>query len=625
MKLIKWSFLLIIWMILFLSIAVTWSLLNLPETESIQISRQPSITFLDKQGRIIASYGDIYGQTIQYKNLPKNLINAVIVTEDKSFFSHFGVDPKGIARAVYVNLKAGKIVQGGSTITQQLAKNLFLTPERSFTRKLHELILSFWLEMRFSKEQILSIYLNRVYLGSGTYGVQAASEKYFNKKVEELNLYECALIASLLKAPSRYNPIANQKLSRVRTSKVLENMAKNKLITLKSVSDAKLSNKKYDKFTSAPKSTRYFVDWLLPRVKLYLGEINEDLIVRTTLDVKLQGIAEESVNNVTEKFKSADQSALVTLGMNGGVLAMIGGRDYGDSQFNRVTQAQRQPGSAFKIFVYLAGLLSGYSPSDLIVDSEIDINGWSPQNYKKEYKGEVSLNEAFSKSINTVAVKLSEGIGRENVIKMAKAMGVNSPILNSPSLALGTSEVNLLELTSAYNILANNGSGVFVHGIRSIENTSGKVLFMREGQGPGKILDGAVVSIMTKMMESTIESGTGRKAKIDRPAAGKTGTSQSLRDAWFIGFTSDLVVGVWFGNDDDSPMENITGGTAPAILWSNFMRKAHSGIPVKVLNYASEKNKKILNRDERIKNIIKKAEKYKSQKNVFEKILESLF
>ncbi|MFL2679854.1 MAG: transglycosylase domain-containing protein [Alphaproteobacteria bacterium] len=612
-------------MILFLSIAVTWSLLNLPETESIQISRQPSITFLDKQGRIIASYGDIYGQTIQFKNLPKNLINAVIVTEDQSFFSHFGVDPKGIARAVYVNLKAGKIVQGGSTITQQLAKNLFLTPERSFTRKLHELILSFWLEMRFSKEQILSIYLNRVYLGSGTYGVQAASEKYFNKKVEELNLYECALIASLLKAPSRYNPIANQKLSRVRTSKVLENMAKNKLISLKSVSDAKLSNKKYDKFTSAPKSTRYFVDWLLPRVKLYLGEINEDLIVRTTLDVKLQGIAEESVNNVTEKFKSADQSALVTLGMNGGVLAMIGGRDYGDSQFNRVTQAQRQPGSAFKIFVYLAGILSGYSPSDLIVDSEIDINGWSPQNYKKEYKGEVSLNEAFSKSINTVAVKLSEGIGRENVIKMARAMGVNSPILNSPSLALGTSEVNLLELTSAYNILANNGNGVFVHGIRSIENTSGKVLFMREGQGPGKILDDTVVSIMTKMMESTIESGTGRKAKINRPAAGKTGTSQSLRDAWFIGFTSDLVVGVWFGNDDDSPMENITGGTAPAILWSNFMKKAHSGIPVKVLNYASEKNKKILRRDERIRNIINKADKYKSQKNVFEKILESLF
>ena len=625
MKLIKWSFLLIIWMILFLSIAVTWSLLNLPETESIQISRQPSITFLDKQGRIIASYGDIYGQTIQYKNLPENLINAVIVTEDKSFFSHFGVDPKGIARAVYVNLRAGKIVQGGSTITQQLAKNLFLTPERSFTRKLHELILSFWLEMRFSKEQILSIYLNRVYLGSGTYGVQAASEKYFNKKVEELNLYECALIASLLKAPSRYNPIANQKLSRVRTSKVLENMAKNKLISLKSVSDAKLSNKKYDKFTSAPKSTRYFIDWLLPRVKLYLGEINEDLIVRTTLDVALQGIAEESVNNVTERFKSADQSALVTLGMNGEVLAMIGGRDYGDSQFNRVTQAQRQPGSAFKIFVYLAGLLSGYSPSDLIVDSEIDINGWSPQNYKKEYKGEVSLNEAFSKSINTVAVKLSEGIGRENVIKMAKAMGVNSPILNSPSLALGTSEVNLLELTSAYNILANNGNGVFVHGIRSIENTSGKVLFMREGQGPGKILDDTVVSIMTRMMESTIDSGTGRKAKIDRPAAGKTGTSQSLRDAWFIGFTSDLVVGVWFGNDDDSPMENITGGTAPAILWSNFMRKAHFGIPVKVLNYASEENKKILSRDERIKNIIKKADKYKSQKNVFEKILESFF
>ena len=296
-----------------------------------------------------------------------------------------------------MNLKAGRIVQGGSTITQQLAKNLFLTPERSFTRKLHELILSFWLEMRFSKEQLLSIYLNRVYLGSGTYGVQAASEKYFNKKVEELNLYECALIASLLKAPSKYNPIANEKLSRQRTSKVLENMKKSNLISAKNIAEAKLNNKSYNKFTSAPKSTRYFIDWLLPRVKSYLGEINEDLIVRTTLDVKLQKIAESSVNSITSKFSSADQSALVALDLDGGVKAMIGGRDYGDTQFNRVTQAQRQPGSAFKIFVYLAGLKEGYEPQDEIVDSEIDINGWSPKNYKKEYLGEISLFEAFCK------------------------------------------------------------------------------------------------------------------------------------------------------------------------------------------------------------------------------------
>ena len=261
---------------------------------------------MDKEGRIIASYGDIYGQSIQFNDLPKNLINAVIVTEDKRFFIHPGIDLKGIIRASYVNLKAGRIVQGGSTITQQLAKNLFLTPERSFTRKLHELILSFWLEMRFSKEQLLSIYLNRVYLGSGTYGVQAASEKYFNKKVEELNLYECALIASLLKAPSKYNPIANEKLSRQRTSKVLENMKKSNLISAKNIAEAKLNNKSYNKFTSAPKSTRYFIDWLLPRVKSYLGEINEDLIVRTTLDVKLQKMAESSVNSITSKFSSAD-------------------------------------------------------------------------------------------------------------------------------------------------------------------------------------------------------------------------------------------------------------------------------------------------------------------------------
>ena len=625
MRAVKWSFVIFIWLVLFTSVAVIWSLLNLPETESIQISRQPSITFLDKQGRIIASYGDIYGQSINYKQLPKNLIDAVIVTEDKRFFSHPGVDIKGVLRAIVVNVKAGKILQGGSTITQQLAKNLFLTPERSFTRKFHELILSLWLEMRFSKKQILSIYLNRVYLGSGTYGVQAASEKYFNKKVEELNLYECALIASLLKAPSKYNPIANEKLSRERTSKVLENMKKNKLISSKNITEAKLNNKTYNKFTSAPKSTRYFVDWLLPRVKSYLGEINEDLIVRTTLDVKLQEIAENSVNSVTSKFLSADQSALVALDLDGGVKAMIGGRDYGDTQFNRVTQAQRQPGSAFKIFVYLASLEQGYEPQDEIVDSEIDINGWSPKNYKKEYLGEISLVDAFAKSINTVAVKLSESIGRENVINMARSMGITSPILNSPSLALGTSEVNLLELTAAYDVLANSGNGILVHGIRSIENTSGKTLFMRKGKGPGKVLDSELVSTMIKMMENTIETGTGKNAKINRPAAGKTGTSQSLRDAWFIGFSSDLVVGVWFGNDDDSPMNNITGGTAPAILWSDFMKKAHVGRAPKALTdpiMNADKDKKNKSRIERL---IKKSKELDKRKNVFETILDNFF
>ena len=623
MRLIKWLFLLFIWLVLFLSIAVTWSLLNLPETESIQISRQPSITFLDKEGRIIASYGDIYGQSIQYKNLPKNLINAVIVTEDKRFFFHPGIDIKGIVRAALVNLKSGRIVQGGSTITQQLAKNLFLTPERSFTRKLHELILSFWLEIRFTKQQLLSIYLNRVYLGSGTYGVQAASEKYFNKKVEELNLYECALIASLLKAPSRYNPIANEELSRERTYKVLENMKKSNLITDQSIIEAKLNNKTYNKYTSAPKSTRYFIDWLLPRVKSYLGEIKEDLIVRTTLDVKLQEIAENSVNSITSKYSSADQSALVALDLDGGVMAMIGGRDYGDTQFNRVTQAQRQPGSAFKIFVYLAGLKEGFEPEDEMVDSEIDINGWSPKNYKKEYLGEISLFDAFAKSINTVAVQLSENIGRQKVINMARSMGIISPIINSPSLALGTSEVNLLELTAAYDVLANSGKGIFVHGIRSIENTSGKTLFMREGKGPGEILESELVNTMIRMLENTIQTGTGKNAKIDRPAAGKTGTSQSLRDAWFIGFSSDLVVGVWFGNDDDSPMKDITGGTAPALLWSDFMKKAHHGKPPVALRDSIMVNRDKENKS-KIDRLIKKSKEI-DQRNVFEKILDNFF
>lgn len=624
MSVLRWLLITFIWLVLLSSMAVTWSLLNLPETESIQISRQPSITFLDKDGRIIASYGDIYGRSIKFNSLPKNLINAVIVTEDKRFFNHFGIDIKGILRAAYINIKKGRIVQGGSTITQQLAKNLFLTPERSFTRKLHELILSLWLELRFSKKQILSIYLNRVYLGSGTYGVQAASEKYFNKKVEDLNLYESAVIASLLKAPSRYNPIANKSLSQKRASLVLENMAKNKMITTTKVNEAKYNNEKFSKFTTPPKSTRYFIDWLLPRVKAYVGEINEDLIVRTTLDVKLQKIAEDSLNKITTNYPSADQSALVGLDLNGGVIAMIGGRDYGDSQFNRVTQAKRQPGSAFKLFVYLAGIENGFSPDDLVIDSKININGWSPKNYKDKYLGEVSVKDAFSKSINTVAVKISENIGREKVIKMAKLMGINSPILNSPSLALGTSEVNLLELTAAYDVLANSGNGIFVHGIRSIENTEGKNLFTRKIQGPGRILDSKTVGTMTQMMEETIRSGTGKKAKINRPAAGKTGTSQSLRDAWFVGFTSSIVVGVWFGNDDDSPMEKITGGTAPAVLWSDFMQKAHNNIQPRALNYGDDSYDSMVESRKKIEEILRKS-KTKPKKNVFESILDNFF
>ena len=462
-------------------------------------------------------------------------------------------------------------------------------------------------------------------MGSGTYGVQAASEKYFNKKVEDLNLYESSVIASLLKAPSRYNPIANKKLSQERASLVLENMVKNKMITSTKVKEAKYNNQKYSKFTTPPKSTRYFVDWLLPRVKAYVGEINEDLIVRTTLDIKLQKIAEDSLNEVTHQYPSADQSALVGLNLDGGVIAMIGGRDYGDSQFNRVTQAKRQPGSAFKLFVYLAGLENGFSPEDLMIDKKININGWSPKNYKDKYLGEVSLKDAFSKSINTVAVKISEDIGREKVIKMAKSMGINSPILNSPSLALGTSEVNLLELTAAYDVLANNGNGIFVHGIRSIENTDGKNLFTRKIQGPGRILKPkTVVRTMTRMMEETIKSGTGKRAKINRPAAGKTGTSQSLRDAWFVGFTSSIVVGVWFGNDDDSPMEKITGGTAPAALWSEFMKKAHMDMKPRALNYGNEYQDSIIESRNKIQEILRKS-KVKPKRNVFESILDNFF
>ena len=612
---LKWLFVFSVWLTIFLGGTVVWAFLNLPETESIQITRQPSITFLDREGRILASFGDIYGQSISYEQLPQDLINAVIVTEDKRFFDHIGVDLRGIARAFLVNFKARRIIQGGSTITQQLAKNLFLTPERSITRKLHEVILSLWLEFRFSKEQILSIYLNRVYLGSGTYGVQAASEKYFNKKVEDLDLYESALIASLLKAPSKYNPISNPTLSQKRTKKVLRNMANNSFINLNDVENYRLISDSKKNISEPPKSSRYFVDWLLPRVRSYLGEINEDLIVRTTLDKELQRMAEESISSISKKFPSANQSAIVVLDLNGGVLAMVGGRDYGDSQFNRVTQAQRQPGSAFKLFVYLVALENGFLPDDKIEDSEVSVDDWSPENYKKEFLGDISISEAFSKSINTVAVKISESVGREEVIKKAKSLGIKSKLINSPSLALGTSEVNLLELTGAYNVLANGGNGVWTHGVRLIEDVDGNLLYLRKGFGPGRLLEENITFDMTQMLKETIKTGTGKNAKIGRPAAGKTGTSQSLRDAWFIGFSSDMVTGVWFGNDDDSPMRKITGGNAPAILWSDFMKKAHENKPI------SKLNENLTIKSEKIK----KQNKTKNEENLFDKLIDNLF
>ena len=614
---LRWFFILSIWFTLVLGGTVIWAFLNLPETESIQITRQPSITFLDRQGRILASFGDIYGQSIRYDQLPKHLVDAVIVTEDRKFFDHMGIDIRGIVRALIVNFKAGRVVQGGSTITQQLAKNLFLSPERSITRKIHEAILSLWLEFRFSKKQILSIYLNRVYLGSGTYGVQAAAEKYFNKKVEQLNIYESALIASLLKAPSKYNPISNEKLSEIRTKKVLNNMAKFKKIDSSDLKKYLNIKATYEGISEPPKSTRYFVDWLLPRVRSYLGEIKEDLIVRTTLDIELQRIAENSLTSISKQYSNADQSAIVTLDLNGGVLAMVGGKDYGDSQFNRVTQAQRQPGSAFKLFVYLSALEQGLSPFEMVEDSKVSIESWSPKNYKNEFLGKISIVEAFSKSINTVAVKVSEETGRKRIINKAKKLGIKSKLIDSPSLALGTSEVNLLELTNAYNVIANGGNGVWSHGIRLIENVDGELLYLRKGFGPGKVIDAETVKKMTFLLKETVKNGTGKNANFNRPIAGKTGTSQLLRDAWFIGFSSEMVSGVWFGNDNDSSMGKITGGTAPAILWKDFMIKAHKDRPSK--NLLVDENYK--------KKLKLKIQNSKNRKNnrLFDKIIENMF
>jgi penicillin-binding protein 1A len=561
--------------------------LTLPDTGDLTVAqRKPSITLLAGDGTMIATYGDLFGEPLRLKEMPKYLPGAVIATEDRRFYSHFGVDPIGLARATFANLRAGHVVQGGSTITQQLAKNLFLTPDRTFTRKIQETLLALWLEHKFSKQQILEIYLNRVYLGAGTYGVDAAAHRYFNKSARDVSLYEAAVIAGLLKAPSRFSPANDRARAAQRAEQVLANMADAGFITTAQAQTAAQQKPQLAKTPSLSRGSRYFADWIVDQIAGFSGTQDRDLVVTTTLDPKMQAAGEKSISDTLDRNGDkyeVGQGALVAMTPDGAIRAMVGGDDYADSQFNRATQALRQPGSSFKPVVYLAAIERGLRPTDHFIDQPVRIGKWEPHNFENKYRGDVSVADALALSLNSVAAQVVQRYGVSNVIATARQLGITADLAHDASIALGTSEVSLIELTAAYAPFASGGDGAWPYGIVEIRDAHGGVIYRRDGSGPGRVIDPGVAGIMNQLLSGVIGYGTGKAAKLDRPAAGKTGTTQDSRDALFIGYTADLVCGVWFGNDDDSPMKNVTGGTLPARTWHDFMTVATHGMPVRPL------------------------------------------
>jgi len=587
-RLLIWAMTAAIWVGIGIGGVVAYYAIDLPDIDQVTATtRRPSVVFQSVEGETFAAFGDIYGEPLTLAQIAPTLPQAVLATEDRRFYHHFGVDLIGLARAVAVNLHAGHVVQGGSTITQQLAKNLFLKPDRTLKRKVQEVLMALWLEHRFSKEQILTLYLNRVYLGSGTFGVDAAAKRYFNVSARAVNLYQSAVIAGLLKAPSRYSPLNDAEASHERTVDVLSNMVAAGMIDRQTADLAAVTGAAQLVRRPAP-AGHYFADWLLTQID-GLGEIQgKDIVVKTTLDISLERAVEADLKALLDgpgAKANVGQGAVVVLSPDGAVRALAGGKNYDDSQFNRATQALRQPGSSFKPFVYLAAMEKGYSPDDTFEDAPIRLGNWSPSNYVNKYEGSVTLRHAFAESLNTVAVRVIEAVGPARVIQLAHQMGITSELHNDASLALGTSEVTPLELTTAYAAFANGGIGIAAFGIAEItEAGTGKPLYSRRGGGFGQVISPSALARMHSLMRAVIEEGTGKSARLDRPAAGKTGTTQDYRDAWFMGFTADYVTGVWLGNDDQrNEMKKVTGGGLPAQLWKQVMLTAHRGLPARPL------------------------------------------
>jgi penicillin-binding protein 1A len=557
-----------------------------------------AVTFLDRYGNEVGARGIKHNDSIKLDEFPDHLIKAVLATEDRRFYEHFGIDVPGTLRALLTNAQAGGVRQGGSSITQQLAKNLFLTNERTIERKVKEAFLALWLEARLKKNEILKLYLDRAYLGGGAFGVDAAAQYYFNKSARDVNLAEAAMLAGLFKAPTKFAPHINLPAARARANVVLDNLVESGMMTEGQVFGARRNPASaVDRRDEAAPS--YYLDWAFDEMKklveTFPKSMNERVfVVRTALDQGMQRAAEEAVENSLRQYGrdyGARQAAAVLMDIDGSVRAMVGGRDYGASQFNRAVDAMRQPGSSFKPYVYATALANGFKPTSIVVDSPVCIGNWCPHNYSGGYSGSMTLIEAIKRSINVIPVKLSIALGNGNpkigramIVKTAREFGVRSPLPDTPSLPIGADEVNVLDHTAAFATFPNAGKAVERHAILEVRTAGGDLVwrFDRDGKKPRQVIPEKVALDMNMMLNKAAEEGTGRRAMLEGiHIAGKTGTTNAYRDAWFVGFTGNFVCGVWFGNDDYAPTNRMTGGSLPAMTWKQIMAYAHQGVELK--------------------------------------------
>ena len=586
MRLFYWVFILAVWGGIAAAGVVVYFAAQLPASDTWAVpDRPPNIRILAADGQLISNRGKTGGEAVAIRELPYYVPAAFISIEDRRFMSHFGIDPIGLAAVALESLKAGGVTRGASTITQQVAKNLFLSPDQTLGRKVQEAVLSLWLERNYSKEQILELYLNRMFFGHNSYGIEAAAQTYFGVSARNLSLAQAAMLAGVLKAPSTYNPKSNPERAAQRQKLVLQAMAEEGYITQDEAKAATISPGQPIR-TKVAGAESYVADWVESLMQAYIGDIKEDVIVQTTINWDLQKQAEFIVKEAVAKEgpkRGFSQGALVSMEPDGTVRAMVGGVDYAKSQYNRAVTARRQPGSAFKPFVYLAAMEKGYTPDTVADDSPFTFNGWSPENASRKYNGPVTLRTGLAYSLNTIAARLAIDVTPQVVVDTAMRMGISSHMDAVPSIALGTSEVSLLELTAAYAPFANGGNGVIANVITHIETASGKTLYDAVAGGPGQVISPPVLAEMNDMLTTAVQVGTGKGAHLGSwPVGGKTGTSQKARDALFVGYTSHMVTGVWLGNDDDKKT-SLSGGNVPVQIWSEFMNKAHQGLTVAAL------------------------------------------
>jgi penicillin-binding protein 1A len=582
---LKWTTITTLWAGILIGGVLVWYAYQLPSLSAISdLERRPSVTLLSRDGEVFATFGHVYGEPVTLEYLPPYLIQAVLATEDRRFYEHHGIDLRGVARAAISNLVQGRVTEGASTITQQLAKNLFLSHERTMQRKLKEVVIALWLEYHLSKDDILTLYLNRVYFGSGTYGVDAAARRYFNKPATRVTVLESAYLAGALKAPSRLNPIVNPTQSRTRALSVIDNMAEAGFLTNREANIIKAAPVTLPTYGTG-NGIRFFADWVMDQIPKLVGYIDRDLTVRTTIDLSLQEQAQATLRQVVEAnglSHNVSQGAFIAIDRQGALRAMSGGIQYAFSQFNRATQAQRQPGSAFKPVVALAAIRKGWRPDDMLIDQPVNYDGWKPQNFDHKFRGAVTFDQALAQSLNVPFVKLADQIGIGSVIQVGRALGIKAKLKRELALTLGISELSLMELTTAYATIAADGQAIAPYGIETIEDSRGGMLYERTSGTLGQVIAPADAQLLQQMLENVVRpSGTGHAAQLPWSAWGKTGTSQDFRDAWFIGATRDLTAGVWVGNDDNTPMEGVTGGTLPASIWRKVMLEAFANSAVR--------------------------------------------